>query len=109
MSPLSQISQIEGIEFVLAMKPGEDTHDVARGLENPERMAAWARQTLSAFRELGDRLHAGQLDRVDGLGPQRNVSLAFQNETEFCLGWKASMKADQMRDMTKKVFTLWAS
>src|SRR2546430_269795 len=105
VSPLSQISQIEGIEFVLAMKPGEDTHDVARGLENPERMAAWARQTLSAFRELGDRLHAGQLDRVDGLGPQRNVSLAAQNETEFCLGWKTSMKSDQMREMTKKVFT----
>src|SRR5947209_5673859 len=76
ISPLSQISQIEGIEFVLAMKPDEDKQDVARGLENPERMAAWARQTLSAFRDLGDRLHAGQLDRVDGVGPQRNVTLA---------------------------------
>ncbi len=109
ISPLSQISQIEGIEFVLAMKPGEETQDVARGLENPERMAAWARQTLSAFRDLGDKLHAGELDRVDGLGPQRNVTLAAQNESEFCLGWKANMKIDQMRDMTKKVFNLWAS
>jgi len=109
MSPLSQISQIEGIEFVLAMKPGEEKQDVARGLENPERMATWARQTLSAFRDLGDKLQAGALDRIDGLGPQRNVSLAAQNDTEFCLGWKNSMKTDQMREMTKKVFGLWAS
>src|SRR5437588_11810177 len=91
ISPLSQISQIEGIEFVLAMKPGEDKQDIARGLENPERMAAWARQTLSAFRDLGDRLHAGQLDRVDGVGPQRNVTLAAHSDTEFCLGWKSAM------------------
>jgi len=109
ISPLSQISQIEGIEFVLAMKPGEEKQDVARGLENPERMSLWARQTLNAFRELGDKLHAGTLDRIDCLGPQRNVSLAAQNDTEFCLGWKNNMKADQMREMTKKVFALWAS
>src|SRR5438034_7834919 len=50
-SPLSQISQIEGIEFVLAMKPGEDKQDMARGLENPEGMAVWARKTLRAFRD----------------------------------------------------------
>jgi CheY-like chemotaxis protein len=109
VSPLSQISQIEGIEFVLAMNPGEEKQDVARGLENPERMSLWARQTLTSFRELGDKLHAGALDRVDCLGPQRNVSLAWQNETEFCLGWKNTMKIDQMREMTKKVFGLWAS
>src|SRR5204862_2275870 len=109
ISPLSQISQIEGIEFVLAMEPGEDKQDVARGLENPERMSLWARQTLNAFRELGDKLHAGTLDRIDCLGPQRHVSLASHNDTEFCLGWKNTMKADQMREMTKKVFGLWAS
>ena len=78
ISPLSQISQIEGIEFVLAMKDGEDKHDVARGLENPERMAQWAKETVARFRELGDRLHAGGLERIEGLGPQRNVTLAGQ-------------------------------
>jgi len=109
ISPLSQISQIEGIEFVLAMKDGEDKHDVARGLENPERMAQWAKETVARFRELGDRLHAGGLERIEGLGPQRNVTLAGQGETEFCLGWKTSMNTDQMREMTKKVFSLWAS
>src|ERR1019366_1092819 len=45
-SPLDQLSQIAGVEFVLAMKSGQGGDQVARGLENPERMAAWARQNL---------------------------------------------------------------
>ena len=109
VSPLSQISQIEGIEFVLAMKPGEDKHEIARGLENPERMAAWAKQSMEEFRELGDRLQSGAMERIEGRGPQRNVTLSAHGETEFCLGWKNSMNTDQMREMTKKVFALWAS
>jgi hypothetical protein len=109
VSPLSQISQIEGIEFVLAMKEGEDKHEVARGLENPERMAQWSRQSLERFRDLGEKLHCGALVRIEGMGPQRNVTLSTHGDTEFCLGWKPSMNADQMREMTKKVFSLWAS
>src|SRR5664279_1162110 len=32
-SPLAQVSQVEGVEFVLAMKPGQGGGPVARGLE----------------------------------------------------------------------------
>ena len=34
-SPLAQVSQVEGVEFVLAMKAGEGGHQVARGLGEP--------------------------------------------------------------------------
>jgi len=108
-SPLAQLSQVEGVEFVLAMKPGEGSKQVARGLENPERMAVWARQSLERFRGLGDRLHAGALEDLAGLGPQRHVTLACQGDTEFCVGWKHSMTPEQIREMTKKVLSLWAS
>jgi CheY-like chemotaxis protein len=108
-SPLAQLSQVDGVEFVLAMKPGQAGHEVARGLENPERMAAWARQSLDRFRLLGDRLGAGPLDQIEGLGPQRHVALACQGETEFCVGWKHSLASDQVRDMMKKLLALWAS
>ncbi len=109
LSPLAQLSQVEGVEFVLAMKPGEENHAVARGLENPSRMAAWAKQNLVRFRGLGDRLHAGPLAQIEAMGPQRHVTLTSQGETEFCLGWKYSMTADQIREMTRKVLALWAS
>src|SRR5436190_7134412 len=35
-SPLAHLSQVEGVEFVLAMKLGEHNQPLARGLENPE-------------------------------------------------------------------------
>jgi hypothetical protein len=108
-STMPQLSQIEGIEFVLAMKPGQETPPVARGLENPERMAEWSRQTLERFRGLSDRIHAGPLEQFEGLGPQRHVTLTTHGETEFCLGWKHSMSLDQVREMAKKIITLWAS
>lgn len=108
-SPLADLSQVEGVEFVLAMTPGQAAPQVARGLENPERMAKWARQSLERFRELGERLHAGPLEHIEGLGPQRHVTLACQGDTEFCVGLTHTMAPDQIRETTKKVLSLWAS
>jgi CheY-like chemotaxis protein len=107
--PLAQLSQIEGVEFVLAMKPGPGGEQVARGLENPEHMATWARQSLERFRSLGERLGTGALEGIEGFGPQRHVTLARQDETEFCVGWNHALAPDQVRGLMKKVLALWAS
>ena len=107
-SPLTQLSQLEGVEFVLTMKGGQGGEQIARGLENPERMGAWARQSLERFSSLGDHLGAGPLEQIEGFGLQRHVTLASQDETEFCVGWKPSLTPDQVREMMKKVLALWA-
>jgi CheY-like chemotaxis protein len=106
---LSQLSQVEGVEFVLAMKPGPQGEQVARGLENPERVATWAKESLERFRALGDRLQAGTLEQVAAMGPQRHVILASQDDTEFCVGWKHTMTLGQIRENMNKVLALWAS
>jgi CheY-like chemotaxis protein len=108
-SPLAKLSQLEGVEFVLVMNAGEDRHQVARGLENPERMAAWARNTMERFRLLGDHLGAGPLGQIEAFGPQRHVALACQADTEFCVGWQHSLTSVEVRDMMKKLLALWAS
>ena len=106
---LVQLSQGEGVEFILAMKPGETGPPQARGLENPEHMAVWARQTLERLRGLGERLQLGALDQVEALGPQRNVALGAQAGTDFCIGWKHSMSALEVHESTRKILALWAS
>src|SRR5208283_5150035 len=68
-SPLAVLSRLQGVEFVLSMKSGQGGYQVARGLENPERVATWARQNLERFRALGDRLGAGPLEKIEGFGP----------------------------------------
>ena len=108
-SLLAQLSQLEGVEFVLAMKSGQGGHELARGLENPERVAAWARQTRERFHSLGDRLGAGPLGQIEGFGQQRHVALARHKETEFCVGWKHSLAPDQVRERMKQLLALWAS
>jgi CheY-like chemotaxis protein len=107
-SPLAKLSQVEGVEFVLAMKSADGSQQ-ARGLENPERMALWSRQSMDRFRALGDRLQAGPLEQMYGLGPQRHVALAQQGDTEFCVGWRNSMTFEEIREMMKKVLALWVS
>ena len=106
-SPLARLPELEGLEFVLTRKANQDGYEVARGLENPERMATWARQNLERFRSLGERLGAGPLEQLEGFGPQRHVALACREETEFCVGWKHSLAPDEVRDMMKKLLALW--
>jgi CheY-like chemotaxis protein len=108
VSPLARVSQIDGIEFVLVLKAGNGQQE-ARGLENPDRMAAWSRQTLERFNSLGDHLQAGPLEQLEGVGPQRNVALARQADAGFCVGWKPSLSVTHIREMMKKVTALWVS
>jgi len=107
--PMTELAHVEGLEFVLTMKSDATGKSEARGLENPERMEAWARQNLERFRALGERLQAGPIEEITGLGPQRHVAIARQNDMEFCVGWRHSMTLQQVNDMMKKVLALWAS
>ena len=100
--------EIEGIEFVLALKRGEPGSRLARGLEDPKRMEAWARLSLASFRSLEERLRAGPLEQIEALGPRRHVALAGQGDLEFCVGWNPSLAVDQVRTLMKKVLALWA-
>jgi len=106
---LNGLLQIEGVEFVLSAstKPGGAIE--ARGLESTERMVNWTRQVLERFRTLSDRLQAGPLEQVSGLGPQRHVATACGNQKDLCVGWSPSLSTDEVRDRMKKVLALWAS
>lgn len=109
-SALTALSQVDGVEFVLAARTAENdkTRFEARGLENPERMSKWARQSLERFRALGEHLQAGPLEQIEGLGPQRHVALTPQGETQFCVGWRHSLGPEEIRDRMRKVLALWA-
>jgi len=101
------LPETEGVEFVL--KSTAEKRLDSRGLENPERLAAWSRETLERFRELGETLHVGDVEQVTGIGMQRNVALAHKNSTDVCVGWQHTLNAGEIRDRMKKVLTLWVS
>jgi CheY-like chemotaxis protein len=109
VSRLASLVQVEGIEFVLSAKAGDQGRFESRGLEDPDRLAAWTHHSLECFRTLGDRLQTGPLEQINGLGPQRHVALAQRGDTELCVGWQHSLSAETVRDRMKKVLALWAS
>ena len=102
------LTQLQHLDFFIAAKAGEKPVE-ARGIENPERVAAWTHSTLKRFRALGDRLQAGQPDTIVGLGDQRHVGLTQQGEIAICTGWRDTRDASQIRRFTKKASALWAS
>ena len=106
---LAELSQLPGVEFFLAV--GTDRHHTKDywGLDQPDAMADWSRETLKEFHDLGEDLHWGGLRQVLGFGPQRHVALAPCAEKELCVGFQRSASPDQIRDTMKTVLTKWAS
>lgn len=104
---LAPLAAVEGVDFVLALKPGEPPQFDSCGLENPDQMAGWSRQSFARLRALSDKLQVGTLERFEATGPQRNVTLASRNETDFCIGWQPTTSTEQMSEGTKKALALW--
>jgi CheY-like chemotaxis protein len=108
-SPLATLSRLHGVEFVMVLKAGEENKFDVRGLENPEQLAKWSRESLKKFRSLVDKLGIGPLQQMECMGPQRHVSLAPNNEVDLCVGWRHDLSAQQVRESTKTVIALWVS
>jgi len=108
-SGLMSLTQLDGVEFALAFAHDAKRPVESRGLESPDRIANWSRRSLERFQTLGDRLQAGTLEQVNGLGLQRNVALAQKGTTQLCVGWQNSLNSTEVRDRMKKALTLWVS
>jgi CheY-like chemotaxis protein len=108
-SPLGKLEKVPGTEFVLILRQGDDKNFEAFGLGNPETTANWGRHLLAQFRGLGERLQAGPLMTMEGLGPRRNIALAPAQKGDFCVGWEHDMSIGQMQESMKKLLALWGS
>jgi CheY-like chemotaxis protein len=108
-SPLAALSRVDGVEFVMTVPPGENDACDSWGLENATPVANWTRQTQKRLRELGERLQAGDLKQVQGLGLQRHVGISSRGDTELCVGFKRTLTADQLHETLKNISIKWAS
>ncbi|HVY71673.1 MAG TPA: DUF4388 domain-containing protein, partial [Verrucomicrobiae bacterium] len=108
-SPLANLAQFSGVEFVLTAAHGDKGKVTSYGLEDAEKTGVWVRQTAQAFRVLGDSLRAGELRRVEGVGSQNHLSIAPGKEADLCAGFHRSLSQDLVRETMKKIVTRWAS
>lgn len=108
-SLLAEVSQMEGVEFVLALGAEKNQSKNFWGLENPKPVAEFTRQALENFRSLGERLQVGELQHILGAGPQRKVAVGTCGKSELCIGFPPALSPEQVRDSFKNILTKWAS
>lgn len=106
---LVALSQLDGVEFVLAARLNAEGGFDSLGVENPGRFDTWSRATLSRWQELGEKLQAGPLGQIEALGPQRHVALSQRPDAALCIGWRPNLAGDEVRERMKKATALWAS
>src|SRR5205814_7621931 len=87
---LAEMSELNGVEFVLALGTEDNSTQDSWGLENPKPVAEWMRRTLQNFHSLAETLQVGQLQQVVGTGPQRKVALAPLGKSARSVGFAPS-------------------
>ena len=107
-SALASLARFNGVEFVMTIR-ANDTQFDSWGAENPEQISQWVRQTLQRFRALADDLQAGQLNQLEGLGPQCHVALVSKADNDLCVGFHRSLSQDLVRETMDKISAKWAS
>jgi len=109
-SALAPLARFEGVQFLLTLPADEKAPLESWGLENAQEVAAWARATEKRLKELGDKIGAGGLAHVMGLGLQRHWALSGNEQKgSLCVGFRATLPKDKVEQTMKHIFTKWAS
>lgn len=105
---LAELSQLDGVEFVLATGP-DHRMQYCWGVADGEKTSEWMRETLSNFQSLGEHLQAGEMRQVIGAGPQRKVALVPCKKSELCIGFPPTFTIDRLRETMQTILSQWAS
>ena len=107
-SSLARLACFNGVEFVISVSADEEKFE-SWSAENPEQISQWVRQTIKRFRAFGEGFQAGELNQLEGLGPQCHVALVSLGDTDLCVGFHRSLSQDLVRDTMSKIVIQWAS
>jgi CheY-like chemotaxis protein len=108
-SGLAAFSRFKGVQFVLAVEAADKTQHEHWGCEDAERMAAWVHENGQALRALGEKLEAGELTDIEGLGPQRHIAVLAGDDEYLGVGFTRSALLPHIRETMKQIEAKWAS
>jgi hypothetical protein len=64
---------------------------------------------MESFHALGETLQAGQLNQLEGLGPERHVAMVPKTGGGLCVGFHRSLSEDLVRETMNQIVAKWAS
>jgi hypothetical protein len=109
ISGLAAYSRFKGVQFVLGVQAADRTKYDHWGADNAEQIAAWITATSAALRGLGEKLEAGQLEQLEGLGTQRHIAVVCGDEENLGVGFTRSAPLPVIRETLKQIEAKWAS
>ena len=106
---LAAFARYKGVQFAVTVSGADRKKFDQWGCEDAEQIAAWLVETGAAFRDLGDRLEAGQLTDVETLGPQRHLAMLCVDQEFLGVGFTRSAGLPLIRETMKQIEHKWAS
>lgn len=108
-SPLMSLTRFDGVQFVLSAGPAPDSEIKSWGLEHADHMSEWMQKSLKSFAQLGDALHAGQLQQITGISNESHVALAESEKGNLCVGFRSNLRSDEVRETMRNILAKWAA
>jgi CheY-like chemotaxis protein len=108
-SPLMGLTRFSGVQFVLSMGPRPSCEIRSWGLETAEHVSEWAQESLKSFADLGDWLQVGPLQQVTAMSPASHVALAESVKGDLCVGFRSTLRSDEVRETMRNILAKWSS
>jgi len=108
-SPLMVLSRFNGVQFILSVGPRPQCEMKSWGLETPDHISEWTQESLKSFSAMGDHLQAGPLQQVTGMSLTSHVALAESVKGDLCVGFRSTLRSDEVRETMRNILAKWAS
>jgi CheY-like chemotaxis protein len=108
-SPLMGLTRFNGVQFVLSVGPRPRCEMKSWGLETPDHVSEWTQESIKAFADLGDWLQVGPLQQMTAMSPLSHVALAESVKGDLCVGFRSSLRSDEVRETMRNILAKWTS
>jgi hypothetical protein len=108
-SPLMPLARFNGVQFVLSIGPRPHCETKSWGLESPDHISEWTQDSVKAFVDLGDHLQVGPLQQMTGMSLSSHVALADSAKGELCVGFRSTLRSDEVRETMRNILAKWAA
>ncbi len=108
-SPLMSLTRFSGVQWVLTVGAAPKFDVQSWGLESPDQVSDWTTASLKSFADLGDRLQAGPLQQMTAMSATNHVAFADSVKGELCVGFRSTLKSDEVRESMRNIIGKWLS
>jgi hypothetical protein len=105
---LSSFARFTGVQFAIAVDAADKAAYEHWGCDEPHPLAAWIGDSAKAFRELGKKIQAGEMQVMHSLGQQRHLSVLNADEESLAIGFTRALGLNQQRETLKQIEAKWA-